>query len=107
MGSPPLSDIQEINPRVIWMQNKGINALDQIASWNHEDNTWNRWLPPTFPIGFNNQLNLITSCLKGAVPISFQTQDKFKWNPTRGYYTVKLGYVKIQADLGEQGWIYW
>jgi len=39
MGSPPLSDFQEIHPLKTWMQNKGINTLDQISSWNREDNS--------------------------------------------------------------------
>ncbi len=105
MGNPPLANQINIQNLRGWMSTNGIFNLNDISLW--KNGNWAEWRTPNLPRNLKSQSNSVINLLKRVSPLSLDSQDSFIWDPNGGEYSVKSGYLTIQAQKDKQYYVHW
>ena len=82
------------------MTREGLHKLNDISIWEMNGD-WKQWAKPNLPQDLIGQWNQLTTLLAGATPIDKNNKDSYIWEPTRGEYTVRTGYQKLQESQNQ------
>ena len=99
MGEQPLGQIFEIENIKSWLQDRNIETLWDISSWDDDDarRSWKGWNIGDYPQRLKEEADLLTQLLHGKAPLASSVHDKRGWGHHSGSYTAAKGYRSFQA----------